>query len=447
MGRLTSSIRSGAGSVVVLATVVGVLAACGIFGDEEDPPLKGVRLNILQRDQSLKPDPKVADLRVVLPRPAVNKEWPQAGGFANHAMHHLSLGKNPKRVWSKSIGAGSSSSRKVLAQPVVGGGVIFTMDAKANIAAFNAASGQAIWSKDVLPDDEDEGDLGGGVAYGDGRVFVSTGAGEVIALEAKTGKEIWRKKVNAPMRSAPTTADGRVFVVTIENQLIALDAKTGERLWDRDGIAASAGILGGASPAVENSVVVAPLSSGEIVALRTDNGRPLWNDQLAAVRRRNPITNLPDIKGHPVIDRDLVFAVSHSGRLAAIDLRTGNRAWDLDVGALQTPWVAGDYLYIVTTNGLLAAVLRKTGRVRWVIELSKFVDKDDLDDPITWAGPVLAGDRLVIAGSHGKALSVSPYTGEVTGRLEMGEGVFVPPLVANNTIYFLDDDGRLIAMR
>ena len=64
-----------------------------------------------------------------------------------------------------------------------------------------------------------------------------------------------------------------------------------------------------------------------------------------------------------------------------------------------------------------------------------------------WAGPVLAGDRLIVAGSHGEALSISPYTGKVLGWIKLNRGVMIAPIVANSTIYVLDTGGRLTAMR
>ena len=68
-------------------------------------------------------------------------------------------------------------------------------------------------------------------------------------------------------------------------------------------------------------------------------------------------------------------------------------------------------------------------------------------DPIVWAGPVLASDRLIVTGSHGEALAISPYTGEVLGRFVIGARVFISPIVANGIIYFLDDTGRVLALR
>ena len=430
-----------------LAALCLMLAGCesmNPFAPKEDPPLPGERLSVLDIDQSLRPDPRVADLAVTLPRPQTNPDWPQPGGYPDHAMQHLTLPESLSDAWETSIGAGSSSERRLLAQPVVADGKVFAMDASGKVSAFDAADGGRLWSVNVLPEEEKEGDLGGGVSFADGRLYVTTGAAQVLALDANEGTEIWRTAVSGPMRSGPTVAEGRVFAVTVENELVALSAADGRRLWTHSGIAETAGILGAASPAVARGIVVVPHSSGEIFALRAENGRPLWSEGLASVRRVNAVATLSDIRGHPVIDRGVVFAVSHSGRMVAIDLRSGVRLWDLDIGALQTPWVAGDYVYVVTTKGWIACVMRESGRVRWVVDLARFADEDD---DVFWAGPVLAGDRLIVAGSHGEALSVSPYTGEVIGWIRLSDSVQIPPVVADNTLYFLDEDGSLAAKR
>jgi len=44
--------------------------------------------------------------------------------------------------------------------------------------------------------------------------------------------------------------------------------------------------------------------------------------------------------GRPVIDRGLVFANSHAGRLVAIDIRTGERVWTIDVGGTHVKALA-----------------------------------------------------------------------------------------------------------
>ena len=441
--------RGRAIAVVLLAALLlgGCESSLNPFRSKEDPPLPGARIPVLKADTALEPDPRLKDLEVALPRPRTNPEWPQAGGYANHAMYHLSLAANPKRIWEVRIGSGSSKSRRLIVQPIIGGGRIFTMDARSRVSAFDAASGSKQWTQKVLPKRDDEGDLGGGLAFADGKVYVATGAAEVLALDAASGKELWRVRVSAPMRAAPTVGGGRVYVVTLQNELIALDVKNGKEDWRHSGIPEAAGFLGHASPAYSRGVLIVAHTSGEVYALRADNGRRLWSDQIASIRRVTSVAKLTHIRGHPVIDGGRVYVVSHSGRLAAIELRTGNRAWDVDVGALQTPWVAGEYLYILTNDGKLACIRRDNGRIKWSVALLPYIDKKKQKEPVFWVGPVLAGDRLIVSGSHGEALTISPYTGRVLGRLRLSEGVLIPPLIALNTLYILDDDGDLAAYR
>ena len=434
-------------ALIVLGAALGGCSSWNPFEDKPPPPLPGERFPVLQYQQNITPDPRLADLSVELPRPEANPAWPQSGGYPNHDMSHLALGADPKPVWSSSIGSGSSKSRRLIAQPVTADGKVFAMDARARVTALDAQTGNELWQVSVLPNEEDEGEVGGGIAFDSGRLFVATGAAEVVALEAASGKVLWRTPIPAPVHSAPTIADGKVFVVSVENELNAINAEDGKKLWFHTGLAESAGFLGGASPAVDRNVVVVPHTSGELFALRVENGRPIWSDALASIQRVTAVAALADIRGDPVIDRGLVYAVSNSGRMAAIDLRTGNRVWDLDIGALQTPWAAGEYVYVLTNNAEVLCVRRESGRVRWATTLGPYVNKDEREKGIFWTGPVLAGDRLIVAGSHGEALSISPYTGKVLGWLKLNKGVMISPIVANNTLYVLDDGGRLTAMR
>ncbi|MBL4788763.1 MAG: hypothetical protein JKY60_06845, partial [Kordiimonadaceae bacterium] len=60
-------------------------------------------------------------------------------------------------------------------------------------------------------------------------------------------------------------------------------------------------------------------------------------------------------------------------------------------------------------------------------------------------GPLLAGDRLLVTSSHGYALSISPYTGEVLSGLEMPDGASTSPIVVDGKFIVLTDKGELVA--
>jgi outer membrane protein assembly factor BamB len=79
--------------------------------------------------------------------------------------------------------------------------------------------------------------------------------------------------------------------------------------------------------------------------------------------------------------------------------------------------------------------------------LPRFEDDDPEEERLIWAGPALASDRLIVVGSDGRALSISPYTGAVLGQIELRDTASLPPVFANETMFVLDDDGDLTAYR
>ena len=120
-------------SRIVLAGVASamLLSGCGIFGDGGPPPLPGERISVMQLEPTLRPAPELANEPITLPQPEVNADWPQVFGSASHSVGHVEFGDQPRRVWRSSIGSGSSSSAKLIGQPIVAEGRVFAMDARA----------------------------------------------------------------------------------------------------------------------------------------------------------------------------------------------------------------------------------------------------------------------------------------------------------------------------
>ena len=425
-----------------------LLGACETwFGEQEAPPLPGKRISVLLHEKTLTPDPKAASEEILLPPPSINPDWPQAGGYPNHAMHHTEVAADINRAWKADIGSGSDDTDRIIASPIAAQGRVFAMDAETVISAFEAGTGRRLWETPLTPEEEDDGHIGGGLAYDKARVFVTTGFAQVIALDAETGAVIWRQTLGGPMRAPPTVRGGRLFAVTIDNKLYALDTSTGATLWTHSGIAETASLLGGASPAVDAGVVVVPYSSGELVALKVETGRVLWTESLARLRQSDIGSPLAHIRGRPVIDRGRVFAMGHGNQLEAIDLRSGQRVWEKEIGGLQSLWVAGNYLFLLSNNAELISLARDDSRIYWITQLPRFEDEEDRRHPIVWTGPLLASDRLIVAGSEGTVLAISPYSGDVLGKAEMPDRIIVDPIIADRSIYFLADNATLVAYR
>jgi len=437
-------------TAAVMLGALPLLAACGDdwFGEPEGPPLPGTRISVLLHDTKIHPDAEAAKIKIALPKPQPNADWPQTGGLSHHDMEHIAIGATIAPAWSASIGEGSSSDDRLISTPVIGGGTVFAMDSRAYVTAFDAKDGSRLWRFDLTPDDDEDSVVrGGGLAYENGRLFAATGLGELWGIDAKSGGFYWKVKLDAPLRAAPTVYGGRVFVVTASNRVAAFAARDGKKLWEYVGAEEPSGLLGAASPAADLGVLVVAMRSGAIAALRVDSGSLLWEDSLATGRRTSGLSVLGDVKAPPVIADGRVYAIGNAGLTAAIDLRTGGRVWEKEFGGVDMPWLAGDFLYLLTNNNEVVALDAKRGHVLWVTPLSTWKKPEKRSGRIIWTGPVLASDRLLLAGSHGYALSISPYTGKVLGYASLPDGVTVPPVAAGGTVYFLTDGGDLEAYR
>lgn len=460
-------------SALVVAAAVA-LSGCTMLdtiggwfsGGGSKSKLRGERISVMANAESITPDAEMKGVKVVLPPPYKNPDWPQPGGYATNAMYHLEASGPLKQVWEADAGKGSDDDSRLTAPPVVADGKIFVLDSKAHAFAFDIADGKRIWSQNLAEKgqmniwhaltlgaigqdttiDPTKG-FGGGIAFDKGVIYVTTGFGEVFALNAQTGKQIWKSDLGVPIVNSPIASGGRVFVSSQDNHFVALAEADGRKLWDHQAISESAGILESTSAAVAGDFVIAPYTSGELYALSIQNGRPAWSDTLTSSGAPTALSELDDIAGRPVVDRDMVFAISHAGIMVAINLTTGERVWSRDIGGIQTPWAAGDFVYVATTDDLVLCLARKDGRVKWMHQLQRWEDPDGKSGRITWAGPVLVSDRLILVSSIGTAVSLSPYTGELMGRTEIPSGAYIAPVVANGTLYLLTNEAELVALR
>lgn len=434
-----------------LALVMALgLAGCGVFGGKDKPatPTVGNRVPILSKvDTSAKVDPALASVAVVMPPATVNEEWPQAGGTPSKSYGNLALSATPRTVWSARI-AGSSKTQRLAAAPVVGGGMLFAMDSDGIVHAFDAATGAERWRKGFqIKGDGSSSVYGGGAAYAGDRVYITTGMGEVAALEAATGNQVWKVKPAGPLRGSPTIAFNSVFVMTQANQLVSLNAADGAQQWNRAASVGQTGVFGVAAPAAGQGTVIAGFSTGELIAYRYENGRELWSDALARTSLSTTVGVLTDIDADPIIDRGRVYALGQGGRMAAYELVTGQRIWELNLAGISTPAVAGDWIFTLTDDARLLCIARSTGKVRWLTQLARFENEKKKKNPIFWSGPVLAGDRLWFVNSEGQVYSASVTDGQPSLLTDLGNAVTLAPVVANNTLYILDDSGRITALK
>ena len=431
-------------SLVLGLFAVSALSGCGLFGGD-DEILEGERIRLRAAPAVIAPAGTVA---TPLPLAQTNADWTQTNGTSSHNMGHLAGPGSLSRVWTSDAGVGSSDDGAITSAPIVVGGKIYTLDAQANLTSFSAGSGGRNWQVSLAPEGEKgkEG-FGGGVAADGGTIFAATGFGEVLAVSATSGEILWRQSFGAPFRAAPAAANGLVVAVTRDNRAVGLEAATGKVRWRMQAASSDAGLLGGASPAIAGRLVALPYASGELVATDGNSGRRMWSAVLSGGRKGLARAAITDVSGDPVVVGPYVIAANQSGRMIAIDGRSGKRVWTRNLGSASPIWAAGDTLFLASDDARLVRVSARDGSTLWSVQMPAYKDPEDFEDPISYSGPVLVNGSLLLTDSLGNLLSFDALTGAAQAGARIDGGSLTGPVVANGTVYVLSDNGTLYAFR
>lgn len=427
----------------VAAAVIFILAGCG----KEKLVIDGQRVPVLDAPEVIAADYMKGDIKISLPEPTMTSHWSQTGGNPQHNAGHIASNDELKKLWSKSFGAGNSKRDYLIAQPVIAENKIFAIDANAVVSAYDKKDGKQLWRlrlKPQLREDKGVALKGAGLAYAHGKIYAATGFGGVFAIDAENGNIIWKHYEKTPIRIAPTTGGNKVFVQTIENVLVALNQTDGSEIWRYAAQNEDTVLVGGAAPAYDASmdILIAGFSNGEIRAIKASTGSPLWGDYLVSGYRNNMLSEINAIRANPVIGNSMVFAAGNN-ILTAIDMRTGQRLWEREFGSNNQPWLAGKILYVLSEISHLLAIDTESGKIIWDTKVPAGEKVADAVG-VTFAGPVLVNNRLLVNTSNGYTFYISPYTGEIMGFLKLDDGSAVSPVAADGQVVITTTDAELL---
>lgn len=424
-----------------------LVAACG----DRSPPLPGERLPLRAGLASAPAGEVNRSVPANLPAASVNADWTQRGGNSAHHLAHPALGAALAPAFFTDIGEGDSRRARITAEPVVAGGRVFAMDARAVVTAL-APNGAILWQTDITPPTARREDASGGGLASDGRtLYVTTGYGRIHALDAETGGTRWVQDVNAPAGAAPTIAGNLLYVVSRDSRAWALETDSGRIRWQIGGTpAVSTFAAGGSGVALGGGMAVLPFPSGELMGVFSEGGLRRWGQVIAGLRPgQSGGVGARDIAGGPVIVGNVAYAANASGNMAAIDIQSGERIWTASEGTTGGLRVAGGSVYLVNDVNQLIRLSAADGQVIWRMQLPLWSSDNPRrrSERFVHHGPVLAGGRLIVASSDGTLRQFDPANGALLGESALPSGAASAPVVAGNALYVILSNGTLAAFR
>ncbi len=270
--------------------------------------------------------------------------------------------------------------------------------------------GKTVWKqKTKLP-------ITGGVTAGYGMIVVGTAKGEVVAFNATNGIESWRKKVLAPVLAPAALTAETVIVQSNDGKVYGLNAQTGDKVWVYDTPVPVLSLRGYATPLIVDDLAVVATATGKIVALDAKTGIGRWESRVAISEGRSELARLIDVDGDMLLTNNKqLYVASYQGQLAALDIADKpTPRWQVPTSSFQALAEGSGNVYVVDASSGISAVDQESGKVVW--KQNDFAWRD-LSNAVTLGSYLVVGDNKgylhVMAQSNGKLLGRMRVSGAV----------------------------------
>jgi outer membrane protein assembly factor BamB len=335
-----------------------------------------------------------------------------------------------KSRWSRGVGDGQGEGLLKI-NPILVGDSLYAASAEGRVMSVDPESGRVRWKQDL------DLALSGGVGHHGNSVFVGASEGLVMRLDAASGSEIWRAPVSGEVLSAPQ-GDGRYVVAqTYDGKLMGFDYQTGEVRWTYTSDVPVLTLRGTGTPMILGDNAIAGFADGKVVAINLRSGNVAWEVRVAIPQGRSEIERIVDIDGSMAVQSNELYVASYQGRLAAIDTRSGRRLWQRNVSSVSGVGVGFGNVYVADDDGTVSAFLRNGQGVRW-----QNIDLGFRD----LSRPTPVSSYVAVVDFDGYLHLLSQVDGEIVGRTKVdSSGARADMLTRGNRLFVFTNDGALKA--
>jgi outer membrane protein assembly factor BamB len=351
----------------------------------------------------------------------------------------------PRLAWKKRVGPSWSSL-------IVVGGRLYTQEQRGQVEAvvcYEADTGDELWVHEETGRFTESVSGAGPRAtptFAQGRIYAAGASGKLSCLDAASGRAIWSRDLAADagatvpqwgFSSSPLVVEGLVVAFASgpeDNGLLAYRAETGEPAWK-----VATGKTSYSSPqlvSLDGTTQILFLSDRGLVGIEPSTGVVLWEHSLVEAKMQ-----VPAIQPHVIGDTGLV--VQHGDRLSLLDVHHRDGAWSVAprwVSRFLRPSfndvvVHGGAIYGFD-EGIFCCVDLQTGQRRW--KGSRYGHGQVM---------LLAEQSLLLVVTEKGAailLATNPEREEEVGRFQAIEGkTWNHPVIAHGRFY-VRNDGKMV---
>ena len=219
---------------------------------------------------------------------------------------------------------------------------------------------------------------------------------------------------------------------------------------------------GWAGPASNDGVVYVGTVQGSVVAVNSSTRNMEWSYAITTAAPSSFLScgqgsTSTTIYSTPVVDGDLVYVASYSGRVLALSTvarqegldfpqkRYGEWQWNCPSEGKESNAIVadlvitGDAVFLCSSNGRVYSLDKEFGDLNW--ESQKLTEK-------LWTAPTIQGDTVYVSTYDNKIQTLSVNTGDLLSwTYESAAGFASQPVVYEDTVVIGSFDKNLYAIK
>lgn len=297
-------------------------------------------------------------------------------------------------VWKQSYPCSAGDYGGPRSSPVLEGGRVYTLSREGFAACLDAAGGRVLWSRHLQREARAEiprwGFAGSPLVLGNQVLYNVGTAG--ISLAKANGEVQWISGPRAAGYASPVpfTAAGKSGVALfVAFGIVAIEPATGKPLWQHPW--ETSYDVNAADPVFSgDSVFITSGYNRGGALLRLSGSRPqvVWENKNIRSHFASPV-----LLGEGIYGND-------DGRLTCLNVKSGNRSWEMRGIGKGGLMAAGGKLLVLTERGELVAVEARTDRY---VELAR----GQVLRGTCWTHPVLANGRVYCRSHEGELVCLN----------------------------------------
>lgn len=261
-------------------------------------------------------------------------------------------------------------------------------------------------------------------------------ASHFYALDALTGKRVWSFLFGSSY-TTPIVSGSVVYTASSDGNVYALNTQTGRPLW-----VTSRPDRGDAYLALNGTTLYAVDDFGLVFAFDATSGKILWQVNGVSDHGINDVFYSPPAVANGVMVATVGRYPVGDGAIIAFDAATGAILWrePSAFAANGEPIIANGVVYVTASDGSITALDVATGATVWSARIGSSFN----------SGVAVSGTTLYAFAQNATMYAVNATTGaiiwNVSGKDTQGGYENAAPRVANGTVYFCSQSGNIFAV-